>query len=85
MGSTLNPIAPKKAKIIYNFGLSECNRVKANNLLLLQKSKKNRFFPLNVEPVLKFILQQVTEFVFLGKIMMEKCGSIYIRDIHCYA
>ena len=24
-----NPIAPRKAKIVYNFGLSECNRVKA--------------------------------------------------------
>ena len=23
----LNPIAPRKAKIVYNFGLSECNRV----------------------------------------------------------
>ena len=23
-----NPIALKKAKIVYNFGLSECNRVK---------------------------------------------------------
>ena len=25
----LNPIALRKAKIAYNFGLSECNRVKA--------------------------------------------------------
>ena len=24
----INPIALKKAKIVYNFGLSECNRVK---------------------------------------------------------
>ena len=24
---SLNPIALKKAKIVYNFGLSECNRV----------------------------------------------------------
>ena len=24
----LNPIALRKAKILYNFGLSECNRVK---------------------------------------------------------
>ena len=23
-----NPIAPRKAKIVYNFGLSECNKVK---------------------------------------------------------
>ena len=27
-GVTLNPIALRKAKIVYNFGLSECNRVK---------------------------------------------------------
>ena len=27
-GLTFNPIAPRKAKIVYNFGLSECNRVK---------------------------------------------------------
>ena len=26
----MNPIALKKAKIVYNFGLSECNRVKRN-------------------------------------------------------
>ena len=26
--SFLNPIALRKAKIVYNFGLSECNRVK---------------------------------------------------------
>ena len=25
----LNPVALRKAKIVYNFGLSECNRVKA--------------------------------------------------------
>ena len=26
----LNPIALRKAKTVYNFGLSECNRVKVN-------------------------------------------------------
>ena len=26
--TSLNPIALRKAKIVYNFGLSECNRVK---------------------------------------------------------
>ena len=31
MGCTLNPTALRKAKIVYNFGLSECNRVKENN------------------------------------------------------
>ena len=28
----LNPIALIKAKIVYNFGLSECNRVKGGDL-----------------------------------------------------
>ena len=27
-GALFNPIALRKAKIVYNFGLSECNRVK---------------------------------------------------------
>ena len=26
----LNPVALRKAKIVYNFGLSECNRVKTH-------------------------------------------------------
>ena len=34
----LNPIALKKAKIVYNFGLSECNRVKMPSFMpFLQK------------------------------------------------
>ena len=28
--STFNPIALRKAKLVYNFGLSECNRVVYN-------------------------------------------------------
>ena len=28
VASCLNPFALRKAKIVYNFGLSECNRVK---------------------------------------------------------
>ena len=28
VGITVNPIARRKTKIVYNFGLSECNRVK---------------------------------------------------------
>ena len=34
---SFNPIALRKAKIVYNFGLPECSRVKGKNLL--QKSK----------------------------------------------
>ena len=33
---TLNPIALRKAKIVYNFGLSECSRVKGKNMLALE-------------------------------------------------
>ena len=29
---SINPIALRKAKIVYNFGLFECNRVKLNLL-----------------------------------------------------
>ena len=32
--STLNPIALRNAKIVCNFGLFECNRVKGKNMLL---------------------------------------------------
>ena len=35
--SRINPIALRKAKIVFNFGLSECNRVKR------QESKQCRF------------------------------------------
>ena len=41
LGSTLNPNALRKAKIAYNFGLSECIRVKGDWL-----------FPLIVNPFL---------------------------------
>ena len=30
----INPIALRKAKIVYNFGLSECNRVKNQSLTI---------------------------------------------------
>ena len=36
-GSTFNPIALRKTKIVCNFGLSECNRVKGNYLLQQKK------------------------------------------------
>ena len=40
-----NPIALRKAKIVYNFGLSECNRVKCEELLHCKyhiENSKNR-------------------------------------------
>ena len=43
----LNPIALRKAKIVYNFGLSECNRVKVtlkqSDRMYICKLKKNCF------------------------------------------
>ena len=39
--STINAIALRKAKIVYNFGLPECNRVKASWSLCCVHSKKN--------------------------------------------
>ena len=30
LSNSINPIALRKVKIAYNFGLSECNRVKVN-------------------------------------------------------
>ena len=35
----LNPIALRKAKIVYNFGLSECNRVKEGLFIKYQASR----------------------------------------------
>ena len=45
IGSTLNLIALRKAEIVYNFGLSESNRVKGKNLLLGEQ-----IFSLTVDP-----------------------------------
>ena len=36
-GQLFNPIAFRKAKIVYSFGLSECNRVQERKNLLLLK------------------------------------------------
>ena len=48
IGVTLNPIALRKAKIVYNFGLSECNRVE----------KKHEFAPLGIQIVYNFGLSE---------------------------
>ena len=39
----MNPIALRKAKIVYNFGLSECNRVQ-RKIIVLSKDTKIIFF-----------------------------------------
>ena len=36
----LNPTALRKAKIVYNFGLSECNRVKDGDVQIENMSTK---------------------------------------------
>ena len=46
-----NPIALRKAKIVYNFGLSECNRVKQvtasnHDLLLARTAYLKSYFPM---------------------------------------
>ena len=35
----INPIVLRKAKIVYNFGLSECNRVKRKTIMLTKDKK----------------------------------------------
>ena len=49
MGATLNPTALRKAEIAYNFGLSECSRVKEKILLSLD----SKFFPLRVDTCMR--------------------------------
>ena len=56
---TLNPIALRKAKIVYNFGLSECNRVKAYKMKTVDsanrvdKEEVAHDEPPNLDPVLQ--------------------------------
>ena len=46
-----NPVALRKAKIAYNFGLSECKRVKELTPLRREaKMKLTEFLPLKVHP-----------------------------------
>ena len=47
MSDIFNPIALRKAKIVYNFGLSECNRVKEgiwHNGNMLSHQLGNNYF-----------------------------------------
>ena len=39
----MNPIAPRKVKIAYNFGLSGCNRVKKKNNCASKEHKDHIF------------------------------------------
>ena len=47
----INPIALRKAKIVYNFGLSECNRVNENNRLQSRSFQKPKIFLIVGTPV----------------------------------
>ena len=46
MGHTNNPNALRKAKIVYNFDLSECNRVKDR----ISYHSRSKLFPFRVDP-----------------------------------
>ena len=39
--TNVNPIAPRKAKIVYNFGISEYNRVNINNEFYLSNNHQS--------------------------------------------
>ena len=45
--TNLNPIAPRKAKIAYNFSLSECNRVNEPNKMKRHVVIKEHLYHLN--------------------------------------
>ena len=75
LNSTFNSIALRKTKIVYNFGLSECNRVKEINMLL------------RINPVSKWILhsgnkqsQNMSPFENIG----VKHGSVPI-SLKCFS
>ena len=57
--STLNPIALRKAKIAFNFGLSECSRVKGKNLLIWRQ-----FLSLRVVCILEGLGVRVYPYTF---------------------
>ena len=56
--STLNPIALRRAKIVYSFGLSECKRVIGKNYY-----PRSKFFPLRVDSLIKRRQKEMTGFL----------------------
>ena len=55
--NTFDPFALRKAKIVYNFGLSECKRVK-DVLLFLPYCMKKKTLPFCAEIKCEELLQQ---------------------------
>ena len=73
-GATFYPIALRKTEIVYNFGLSECNRVKKKNVSLLGVYL---FFYFSVDLIFEGLLQteekrKVTKIVSLCKICRKR-------------
>ena len=71
LGSALNPFALRKAKIVYNFGLSECNMVKGYNLLLWEQV----LFFLKLKAILK------GGNYYNGRVVSPESVSIYLNAV----
>ena len=60
----VNPIALRKAKIVYNFGLSECNRVKTHTHLYLDFSKTELKFIKESELQIRGSIEDNSKIIF---------------------
>ena len=67
----MNPVALRKAKIEYNFGLSECSRVKRKGIVLSEEIKIMFFFAI----FLKFFLTIKSRYTHSEKIKVFKNKS----------
>ena len=65
--SAFNFIALRKAKIAYNFGLSECNRIKEKNWLL-----EELILPFRAEPIEKGGKNEASSIVSLDVYLFTK-------------
>ena len=90
----LNPVALRKAKIVCNFGLSECNRVKVVFLIRVCTSESSLFATKNLiglvqsNRVFKFkhyIKHLFRGILIYGKALVQKClnfGPLSSKTIH---
>ena len=69
----MNPIALRKAKIVYNFGLSECSRVKRKTIVL-SKDIKIIFFAMisYIFNCQKYLLLTIKNICILRKKKLKK-------------
>ena len=72
-----NPIALRKAKIVYKFGLSECNRVKFS-VYVLKFSREGRAWELLERGVFVFV------FFFSEMLTLEEPITTAADDLHKY-